>query len=176
MRLTLNETALKLKSADKILVTAHVNPDGDALGSTLAMCLALRQLGKTAQIYIDDKLPTNLSFMPHIDEIKRPADGEKFDADLILVLDTSPDRIGKVRELTDAPILNVDHHVTNKNEVDDIRFDTIENILKEIEIHPEEFTPWFKILMKNKGKLMDDILNGKIEYKGFDGKIKNHIE
>ena len=120
MRLTLNETALKLKSADKILVTAHVNPDGDALGSTLAMCLALRQLGKTAQIYIDDKLPTNLSFMPHIDEIKRPADGEKFDADLILVLDTSPDRIGKVRELTDAPILNVDHHVTNKNEVDDL--------------------------------------------------------
>mgnify|MGYP002627386672 CR=1 FL=1 len=67
-------------------------------------------------------------------------------------------------------------NIINKNEVDDIRFDTIENILKEIEIHPEEFTPWFKILMKNKGKLMDDILNGKIDYKGFDGKIKNHIE
>ena len=67
-------------------------------------------------------------------------------------------------------------NIINKNEVDDIRFDTIENILKEIEIHPEEFTPWFKILMKNKGKLMDDILNGKIDYKGFDGKIKYHIE
>jgi len=67
-------------------------------------------------------------------------------------------------------------NIINKNEVDDIRFDTIENILKEIETHPEEFTPWFKILMKNKGKLIDDILNGKIEYKGFDGKIKNHIE
>ena len=66
--------------------------------------------------------------------------------------------------------------IINKDEVDDIKFDTIENILKEIELHPEEFTPWFKILMRNKGKLMDDILNGKIEYKGFDGKIKNHIE
>ena len=67
-------------------------------------------------------------------------------------------------------------NIINKDEVDDIRFDTIENILKEIELHPEQFTPWFKILMKSRGKLMDDILNGKIKYEGFDGKIKNHIE
>ena len=65
--------------------------------------------------------------------------------------------------------------IINRNEVDDIRFDTIENILKEIEEHPEQFTPWFKILMKSRGKLMDDILNGKIKYEGFDRKIKNHI-
>ena len=115
MNLTLKETANKLKSVQKILVTAHINPDGDALGSTLAMCLALRQLGKSAQIYIDDKLPLNLNFLPHIDEIKIPAEDEKFDADLLLILDTSTDRIGNVRKLTDAPILNVDHHITNKN-------------------------------------------------------------
>lgn len=118
LKLTLKETANKLKSVEKILVTAHINPDGDALGSTLAMCLALRQLGKSAQIYIDDKLPLNLNFLPHIDEIKIPAEDEKFDADLLLILDTSTDRIGNVRKLTDAPILNIDHHVTNKNDVD----------------------------------------------------------
>ena len=67
-------------------------------------------------------------------------------------------------------------NIINKDEVDDIKFDTIENILKEMEIHPEQFTPWFKILMKSRGKLMEDILIGKVEYKGFDGKIKNHIE
>ena len=66
--------------------------------------------------------------------------------------------------------------IINKDEVDDIKFDTIENILKEMEVHPEQFTPWFKILMKSRGKLMEDILTGKVEYKGFDGKIKNHIE
>ena len=123
MKLTLKETAQKLKTVNKILVTAHINPDGDAIGSTLAMCLALRQLGKSAQVYIDDKKRMNLAFLPHFDEIKRPAEGEKFDADLLLVLDTSPDRIGNVRKLTDAPILNVDHHVTNKNEVDDLYLD-----------------------------------------------------
>ena len=123
LKLTLKEAAAKLKAAEKILITAHINPDGDALGSTLAMCQALRQLGKSAQIYIDDGLPTNLNFLPHIDEIKRPADNEKFDADLLMVIDTSPDRIGNVRKLTDAPILNVDHHVTNNNEDDDLHLD-----------------------------------------------------
>ena len=67
-------------------------------------------------------------------------------------------------------------NIINKDEIDDIKFDTIENILNEIQIHPDQFTPWFKILIKSRGKLMEDILNGKVEYKGFDGKIKNHIE
>ena len=67
-------------------------------------------------------------------------------------------------------------NIINKDEVDDIKFDTIDNILKEMEEHPDQFTPWFKILMKSRGKLMEDILIGKVEYKGFDGKIKNHIE
>lgn len=123
MKMTLKEAAAKLKTAEKILVTAHIQPDGDAIGSTLAMCQVLRQLGKSAQIYFADKLPANLNFLPHIDEIKRPADGEKFDADLLLVIDTSPDRIGNVKNLTDAPILNIDHHITNQNFDNDIYVD-----------------------------------------------------
>ena len=66
--------------------------------------------------------------------------------------------------------------IINKDEVDDIKFDTIENILNEIKSHPGQYTPWFKILIKNRGKLMEDVLTGKIEYKGFNGKITNHIE
>lgn len=111
----MKETAAKLKAAEKILVTAHIHPDGDALGSTLAMWLALRQLGKSAQIYLDDVIPSNLLFLPYVDTIKRPTADEKFDADLLVVLDTSTDRLGKVSAMTDAPILNIDHHVTNVN-------------------------------------------------------------
>ncbi len=118
MNLTMKETAAKLKAAEKILVTAHIHPDGDAIGSTLSMWLALRQLGKSAQIYLDDVIPTNLLFLPHVDAIKRPTADEKFDADLLVVLDTSTDRIGRVAAMTDAPILNIDHHVTNLNKDD----------------------------------------------------------
>lgn len=114
MLITLKEAANRIKAADKILVTAHVQPDGDAIGSTLATVQILRSIGKTAQVFIDDTVRKNLHALPHFEEIRRPVEGETFDADLLLILDTSPDRIGNVRKLTDAPILNIDHHVTNK--------------------------------------------------------------
>jgi len=113
MLITLKEAATKLQAANKILITAHIQPDGDAIGSTLATMLMLRSLGKTAQVFIDDSVRRNLHALPHFEEIRRPVDGETFDADLLLVLDTSIDRIGNVRKLTNAPIINIDHHVTN---------------------------------------------------------------
>jgi len=116
MKITLNDAAKKIQTAEKILVTAHINPDGDAIGSTLAMLQILRTLNKNTVAYIDDKLPKNFVTLPFADEIKKPVDGEKISADLMIILDTAPDRIGKVLEITDAPILNIDHHVTNKNE------------------------------------------------------------
>ena len=63
----------------------------------------------------------------------------------------------------------------NLDEVEDIKFETIDNILNDINLHPEKYTPWFKIIMKSRGKFMDDILTGKVEFNGFDGKIKNFI-
>lgn len=116
MLITFKEAAEKLKAANKILITAHIHPDGDAVGSTLALMQMLRSLGKSAQIFIDDTVPKNLHALPHFEEIRRPKDGEQFDADLMIILDTATDRIGNVRKLTDAPILNIDHHVTNSGE------------------------------------------------------------
>ena len=124
MLITLKAAAEKIKAANKILITAHVQPDGDAIGSTLATMQILRAMGKDAQIFIDDEVRKNLQFLPRFEEIRRPTDGEKFDADLLLILDTSPDRINKVRDLTDAPILNIDHHVTNKNDSGDLYLDS----------------------------------------------------
>ena len=114
MKLTLAEAAAKLRAAEKILITAHVNPDGDAIGSTLALMQILREMGKTVQIYLDDKVPKNFAVMPFAEEIRHPREDETFEADLLVILDTAPDRIGAVKNLTGAPILNIDHHVTNK--------------------------------------------------------------
>lgn len=116
MLITFKEAATKLLAANKILVTSHIQPDGDAIGSTLATMLMLRSLGKTAQIFIDDSVRNTLHALPRFEEIRRPKDAETFDADLLLILDTSLDRIGNVGKMTNAPILNVDHHVTNSGE------------------------------------------------------------
>ncbi len=124
MLITLNQAAQKLKSANKILITSHIQPDGDAIGSSLATLQIICALGKPAQIFIDDDIRKNLHFLPFFNEIQRPTENINFDADLLLVLDTSPDRIGKIRDFINAPILNIDHHVTNKNDAGDLYLDS----------------------------------------------------
>ena len=124
MLITLKQAAQKIKAANKILITSHIQPDGDAIGSTLATLQMLRALGKSAQVFIDDDVRKNLHFLPHFEEIQRPAENINFDADLLLILDTSPDRTGKIRDLIAAPILNIDHHVTNKNDAGDLFLDS----------------------------------------------------
>ena len=56
------------------------------------------------------------------------------------------------------------------------KYINIPNILNDMELHPECYTPWFTIVMKYKGKYMDDVLNKRIEFKGFDGEIKNFMK
>ena len=160
MLITLKEAASKIQTANKILITAHIQPDGDAIGSTLALMQMLRLIGKSTQVFIDDNVRKNLQTLPHFEEIRRPS-AEKFDADLMIVLDTSIDRIGNVRKLTDAPILNIDHHVTNKGGDFDLYVEheaaaTCEIIYKlarelEIEITPEIATCLYTGLVTDTG-------------------------
>ena len=46
MHISLTETAAALKAVQRIVITAHVNPDGDAIGSSLGLMHALKALGK----------------------------------------------------------------------------------------------------------------------------------
>lgn len=114
MQLELKDAVKKLKAAKKIIVTAHVIPDGDAVGSSLALYRMLRTLNKDVRVFIDDTIRKNLEALPDFDKIERPTDGEKLEGDLLVILDTQLDRIGGMRQATEGiPILNIDHHVTN---------------------------------------------------------------
>ena len=114
MKITMEEAAKKLMAAQRVLITAHVNPDGDAVGASLGLAALLREKGKTATVVLDDKLPRNLAFLPGYDEIRRP-DGTPPDVDLLVVLDADPDRVGDaLKGISGVPLLNIDHHITNK--------------------------------------------------------------
>ena len=65
----LNLIADQLKNAQRILVTTHVHPDGDAIGSLLGIGLALQVLGKEVQMVLDDGIPSNLKFLPGSDQV-----------------------------------------------------------------------------------------------------------
>lgn len=125
MKLTLSETAAALQAARTLVLTAHVNPDGDAIGSTLGLKHVLEALGKRVTVLLDDDIPAGFAVLPGYDALRRPSEGESIDCDLFVVLDTMTDRIGKTAEVVHAPrLLNIDHHHTNPgNNKEDLYLD-----------------------------------------------------
>src|SRR5213080_989822 len=101
---------------DRFLIVTHENPDGDALGSILALKLALDQLGKDTVMYLygDAPLPVEYSFMP-LAELRRRLPDDWRERVLIAVDCANESRIGPEPEpLEGAPLaLDIDHHHDN---------------------------------------------------------------
>ena len=122
MNITLKEAAAKILEADNLVITTHVNPDGDALGSSLALYQMLIKLGKNVDVLIDDDIPEAFSFLPDIEAIQKP-EKASYPADYLIMLDVSKDRIGQVLDKCQASIINIDHHRTNDGEADFLYLD-----------------------------------------------------
>lgn len=122
---TLSETGELLKQANTIVIVSHVSPDGDTLGSSLALMHALRSLGKEVVMNVDDDIPAVYSFLPGIQEYRRFAAGEAVEADLLVVIDaSSADRAGNALEVVNASaVMNIDHHKTNTHFADYLYLD-----------------------------------------------------
>ena len=123
---TLEEIAALLLAQDKLVLCPHVSPDGDALGSTLALKMALEKAGKKVTVMVDDDVPNAFGFLPQIDCFVKPADTEVVEADLLVVLDASSlDRIGKVAQAVKAKaVANIDHHISNTQFADYLYLNT----------------------------------------------------
>ena len=107
----LEKTRTAITAARHILVVSHLRPDGDAVGSTLGLGLALQAAGKQVQMVLEDGVPTSFNHLPGAEEVKRKPKGE---VDLIIVVDCSDtNRFGKVLAGYGTPDINVDHHTTN---------------------------------------------------------------
>jgi phosphoesterase RecJ-like protein len=112
----LREVAEAIRSHDRFLITTHENPDGDSLGSILAMKLALEQLGKDGVMYLSGEtpLPSEYTFMP-LDGIRRTVPDDASER-VVLALDcANARRIGPDPSLLErAPlVIDIDHHHDN---------------------------------------------------------------
>ncbi|NLP37936.1 MAG: bifunctional oligoribonuclease/PAP phosphatase NrnA [Firmicutes bacterium] len=105
--------AQHLINSQKILVVSHILPDGDAIGSIIALGLALEKLGKSVTMYSADGVPAKYEFLHGSEKIITSLPAEKFDC--VAVLDcAAQDRIQPIwAEIKDFFILNLDHHPTN---------------------------------------------------------------
>jgi len=106
----------RLKEAYRVLITCHRNPDGDALGSELALAEMARRLGVQTVIVNRDRTPANLANLPGSNQITVADDlPEDFPSafDLVITVECPDlDRTG-FEGLTKVPILNIDHHPAN---------------------------------------------------------------
>ncbi|MBB3109438.1 phosphoesterase RecJ-like protein [Paenibacillus phyllosphaerae] len=114
---TLDEALAFIREGDHFLVVAHVQPDGDAISSTLVVSWLLGQLGKTFVMVNESAVPLRLGFLDGAAEIRLNSDlTEERPFDRIIAVDCADfRRIGVVadRFAPDAKLLNVDHHPTN---------------------------------------------------------------
>lgn len=103
----------KIKESRKIAIMSHIMPDGDNVGSSLALYNALEKSGKDVAFILDDDIPKVYKFLKSSDKVQRPGKYEIFDA--VISLDCGDtDRLGKSRlYLENNFIINIDHHISN---------------------------------------------------------------
>ena len=118
---TIERLRALLNGVQRIAITCHKSPDGDALGSSLALCHVLRRLGKQAVVVTPDMAPKSLEFIPGVRELvvftkhEARAHKELTDAQLIFCLDYNSlrrvDRLGDIIKPLDTKLVLIDHHL-----------------------------------------------------------------
>lgn len=111
--MTLDNILEEIKKAESIVILTHENPDGDAVGSSIAMYLGLKKLGKTPDIIIPE-FPRAFENLPGIENIKKESDIENYD--LAIALDTASIKMlnGYSKYFEDAKTkIVIDHHSSN---------------------------------------------------------------
>ncbi|WP_301859494.1 bifunctional oligoribonuclease/PAP phosphatase NrnA [uncultured Megasphaera sp.] len=119
----MNSTAQEIRAVfeqyDHMMLTAHVSPDGDAIGSILGLYGWLAGQGKKVIAVIDDDIDDKFLFLPHADQICHPDAVHVDPSWLTVVLDaTDLGRIGRVAGLIPGKVLNIDHHISNAHFAD----------------------------------------------------------
>jgi len=101
-----------IKENKKFLIVSHVNPDGDAIGSIIALAIGLKKMGKYVYILNKDPVPDILKFLPHSDLINTKVPSKNFD--VLLITDcNSLERTG-FKYLPAKATAVIDHHLTIK--------------------------------------------------------------
>jgi phosphoesterase RecJ-like protein len=108
----------RLEAAQRVLIVAHIRPDGDAVGSLLGLGLALKDAGKEVHMALVDGVPQSFRHLEGSELVTRnPGDIHRFDT--VIVVDCSDlQRTGSTengRPVLNGrtPDLNIDHHITN---------------------------------------------------------------
>ena len=110
--MTLDDILVEINHAEKIVIIAHETPDGDAIGSMLSMNLALKKLGKEADVIVRE-FPRTFAFLPGAKEVKSNSDIEQYDLAISLDCADLKRLVGKEYFESAKKTIVIDHHGTN---------------------------------------------------------------
>lgn len=114
---TFSEIGKAIADHNSFAVVSHVRPDGDAIGSVLALGHALEQLGKSVRYLNNDGCPKSLEFLPGSEKVEISGEVGVLEVEVAITLDTAaPMRIGEgsLEAIKNAKLLiNIDHHISN---------------------------------------------------------------
>ncbi len=110
--------AKAIANAKSIIITTHINPDGDGVGAGLALVHALKGMGKQVRFCCPSKVVSMYAFLPGFERITAVEDeaaaAKTKRADLIISCDAGDlERLGEVAKVKRTTLINLDHHVTN---------------------------------------------------------------
>ncbi|GAB4442194.1 MAG: bifunctional oligoribonuclease/PAP phosphatase NrnA [bacterium] len=105
-----------IEQSYSLIIASHVDPEGDAIGSSLALYFALKNMGKKVCVYNESGVPRILRFLPGKENIVTSLESVN-EYDAIFVVDCGDiDRLGKLKNrLEKLKIINIDHHSTNNS-------------------------------------------------------------
>jgi Exopolyphosphatase-related proteins len=112
----MNNILGKIRESNKIAITFHVSPDGDSLGSSLALMMGLQKIGKEAYILSKEEIPGNFKFLPCSNMVDGKSSTILPNTECVIVLDCGDvKRINAELDLNNKEytLINIDHHMSN---------------------------------------------------------------
>lgn len=114
----IGQISREILGSDRILIVTHINPDGDAIGSSLGLYLSLKEMGKTSFLLYESEPPELFGFLDGIEEALLGIDPSELNPGLIISVDAAAQNrvapcIDKLRP--HIKLINIDHHPTNPN-------------------------------------------------------------
>ena len=150
----------EIQQRRRFLVTAHARPDGDAIGSTLALAQILRKMGKSAAVILGDPVPLLYHPLPGSETIVHSSQVNG-DYDAVIILECDSVQRTRLRGLENQFLINIDHHISSRpfaniNWIDPSAVATAELIFRlaqaaQVKITPEIATCLYTAVLTDTG-------------------------
>lgn len=104
-----------IRQRDRFLVTSHARPDGDAVGSVLALGMALKAMGKLVEMQLHDRVPLIYQTLPGATQIRTaPSPGKDFHPEAVILLECDGIQRSRLQGLENSFLINIDHHTSGR--------------------------------------------------------------